>query len=348
MTASSFPLDWESRLYGPQRISAIVSTLAEEGIAAQDALAGTGLSSDMLYSTSTRVSYAQLMTVIRNGLRLSRDPDLAFRAGSRMHATAYGMYGYGLLSSPTFEQQIQFALKYDQVSGSVIRFLDFTREDRRAMLTMGVALTTDPTDPAYRFAMEFFGASQVRICCDLYGPDFKFLSKSFVYAAPENADRYSNYFGCPVLFGQPANRWEVDADWLARPSRMPDLVSYLMAGEFCQQFLTDMTHVGGVASQVRRALLEKSPRQFLTTEAMATELGMQVRTLRRRLEAEGTTYRELLAGVRKLLAIEYLRKTRMTTVEVASRLGYSDVSNFRNAFSRWTGHTPQYYRRGER
>ena len=121
-----------------------------------------------------------------------------------------------------------------------------------------------------------------------------------------------------------------------------------MAGEFCQQFLTDMTHVGGVASQVRRALLEKSPRQFLTTEAMATELGMQVRTLRRRLEAEGTTYRELLAGVRKLLAIEYLRKTRMTTVEVASRLGYSDVSNFRNAFSRWTGHTPQYYRRGER
>ncbi|MFD1709457.1 AraC family transcriptional regulator [Ottowia flava] len=325
-----------------------MATLAEEGVGAPEALSGTGLTPDMLYSTSTRVSYAQLLTVIKNGLRLSQDPDLAFRAGTRMHVAAYGMYGYGILSSPTLLEQIQFTLKYNQVTGSVIRLLNFAREEQLAWLTMGVALSTDPTDPVYRFALEFFSASQTRICRDLYGDEFSFQAVSFVYAAPPNAERYAGYLGCPVLFGQPVNRWDINPYWLDKPSRTPDAVSHLMAEEFCQQFLTDMSHVGGVASQVRRALLEKTPRQFLTTEAMAIELGMQVRTLRRRLEAEGTTYRELLAGVRKLLAIEYLRKTRMSTVEVASRLGYSDVSNFRNAFSRWTGHTPQYYRKGGR
>ena len=95
----------------------------------------------------------------------------------------------------------------------------------------------------------------------------------------------------------------------------------------------------------RRALLEKTPANFPTIDLMAEELGMQERTLRRRLEAEGTTYRELLAGARKLLAIDYLRANKLKTMDIATRLGYSDVANFRNAFYRWTGHTPRHYRK---
>ena len=71
---------------------------------------------------------------------------------------------------------------------------------------------------------------------------------------------------------------------------------------------------------------------------------MEPRTLRRRLEAQGTSYRLILAEVRRRLAIEYLRKTRMTTEEIASRLGYSEAANFRHAFARWTGKSPHDYR----
>ena len=79
---------------------------------------------------------------------------------------------------------------------------------------------------------------------------------------------------------------------------------------------------------------------------MAQTLALEPRTLRRKLEAQGTSYREILAEVRRTLAIEYLRKTRMTTEEIASRLGYSDSANFRHAFVRWTGKAPHEYRRG--
>lgn len=45
------------------------------------------------------------------------------------------------------------------------------------------------------------------------------------------------------------------------------------------------------------------------------------------------------------MAIEYLRHTRMTNEDIASRLGYSDAANFRHAFARWTGKSPSEYRR---
>ena len=77
---------------------------------------------------------------------------------------------------------------------------------------------------------------------------------------------------------------------------------------------------------------------------MADRLSIHPRALRRRLEAEGTSYRDLLAEVRARLAIEYLRQTAMTNEEIASRLGYSDAANFRHAFARWTGKSPSEFR----
>jgi AraC-like DNA-binding protein len=71
---------------------------------------------------------------------------------------------------------------------------------------------------------------------------------------------------------------------------------------------------------------------------------MHPRALRRRLETEGTSYRDVLAEVRMRLAIEYLRRTQMTHEEIASRLGYSDAANFRHAFLRWTGKSPSEFR----
>jgi len=77
---------------------------------------------------------------------------------------------------------------------------------------------------------------------------------------------------------------------------------------------------------------------------VAAALSMNTRTLRRRLDAEKTSYRKVLAEVRMQLAIGYLRKTLMTNDEIAARLGYSDAANFRHAFTRWTYKNPSDFR----
>ncbi|TMX45000.1 hypothetical protein DA100_04875 [Vibrio sp. Hep-1b-8] len=79
-------------------------------------------------------------------------------------------------------------------------------------------------------------------------------------------------------------------------------------------------------------------------ERLAVQFGCSERTLRRHLEQCCTSYQQLLNEVRADLAKEYLVGTRLTVEEIAFRLGYSDSANFRRAFKRWTGTTPQHFR----
>jgi AraC-like DNA-binding protein len=72
------------------------------------------------------------------------------------------------------------------------------------------------------------------------------------------------------------------------------------------------------------------------------------RTLRRRLEEEGTTYQRIVHELRRQIAVTYLRDSMMSVAEIAEMLGYTDISNFRRAFLGWTGQSPAGYRRSTR
>ncbi len=331
------------RLYSAERIAAVVDVLAEQGIAASRALRGADLSHAGLKSPSTRVSYRQIETVFRNAIELSKDPAIAFRAGQRMHVRAYGMYGYAFLSSPTRAEGIGFAAKYSRILGTVAD-LSFARDDDTAMLALEPLLSRNPLDEVYRFAIEFAFSAYQTLSQDLYGRSFRFSCLRMVYPSPQHAGSYKRFFTCPILFEQRGNELEFDVGWIDHPMVCPDPLTNVMAGEMCEQFLA-ATDQGGVAADVRRALVER-PGQFPCIEEMAVELSMHPSTLRRRLEAQHITYRQIVAEVRMKLAVEYLRRTRMTNEEIAARLDYSDAANFRHAFIRWTGRSPSDFRGG--
>jgi AraC-like DNA-binding protein len=73
-------------------------------------------------------------------------------------------------------------------------------------------------------------------------------------------------------------------------------------------------------------------------------LHMTPRTLHRRLLAEGTSYRALLESVLHTLATEHVKSGHFTMEEIAYRLGYTDLANFRRAFKRWESVPPSAYR----
>ncbi|MGB6055137.1 MAG: helix-turn-helix transcriptional regulator [Burkholderiaceae bacterium] len=88
----------------------------------------------------------------------------------------------------------------------------------------------------------------------------------------------------------------------------------------------------------------QSPGRFPEIDAVARQLHMTGRTLRRKLQAQGVSYQSILTDVRRQLALGYLRKTRMSVEDIAAALGFSDAANFRHAFKKWTGRTPGEYR----
>ncbi len=336
------PPDFQQCIYTPHRVSAVVAELVAQGGPAALALAGTGLDASQLESPATRISYRQIETVFRNGLRLSNDPMFVIRAAQRMHVTAYGMYGYAILSSRTPLESMDFGVKYHRIVGPVAD-IAYERDGATVVYVYEPLLWLDPADELYRVGVEFVMASHLTVMRDVHGKTFKPLRARLAYAAPPHGRRYRAALGCPVAFGQGRNELHFDAVWLDRPMPLADPVTHAFAHELCDQLLGELDRGAGVAPQVRRALFH-NPGKFPTIEAMAGELSMPAWALRRRLAGEGTSYRQLLDEIRKRLALEYLRKTQLTNEEISSRLGYSDVANFRHAFARWTGKSPSEFR----
>ncbi len=83
-----------------------------------------------------------------------------------------------------------------------------------------------------------------------------------------------------------------------------------------------------------------------TFACVAAKLGVSHRTLRRRLKAEGASYSKVLAMVRLEAARQCLANDNLTIDEIAYQLGYTEPTNFRHAFRRWTGRPPSAYRAG--
>ncbi|MCB1414501.1 MAG: AraC family transcriptional regulator [Xanthobacteraceae bacterium] len=337
---------FERCIYAPHSIAAIVAELAEQSIEPGAVLEGTNLVQSQLDSHTTKVSYRQIDLVVQRALKLTSDPAIALRAGERMHVTAYGMYGYALLSSATNDEARDFAARYIRVVGP---FCDFrvAAETSEAMAFVIEPLHwPDPADDRHRFAVEFALSAHLTATRDHVGSDFAFSRVMLDYPAPSYAEDYDRLFACPVQFDQRACGYEHEHGEFPR-RRLADPRTHAMAREMCEQLLEEVNQAGGVASDIRRILIEQ-PGRYPSIEAIAEKLEMYPRALRRKLEAEGTSYRDILAEVRMRLAIEYLRKTQMTNEEIAGRLGYSDAANFRHAFMRWTGKNPSDFRNAAR
>ncbi|WP_296227620.1 AraC family transcriptional regulator [Ralstonia sp. UBA689] len=334
----------KDKIYPPHKIAALVAAMAEEGIDATEVLSGTGITPKQLQSPAMRVSYRQTRQVFLNTLGLTSDPTCAFRAGGCMRVTAYGMYGYALLSSQSHRESLHFALKYHRVMGPVAN-MAYTEEGNDAVFIYTPLLAESPEDDLYRLTTEFQLASHRTFTLDLYGPSFRLSGVRLKYRAPKHAQAYTEFFGCPVLFGQEHNALRFDLGWMSEPMPYANPITNAMALEMCERSLAELSKTGSVAAEVYRVLFEQ-PGRFPNIDAIAEELETNARALRRRLADEQTSYRNILAEVRMRLAIEYLQNTDMTNDEIASRLGYSESANFRHAFSRWTQRTPSDYRNG--
>lgn len=95
---------------------------------------------------------------------------------------------------------------------------------------------------------------------------------------------------------------------------------------------------------VRQKLYQAIPSGEFSIEDIAQRLGISSRTLQRNLSSEGTKFNQELQTVQKLLALSYLKKSDISTDEVAYLVGYAEVSSFSRAFKKWTGKTISQYR----
>jgi AraC-like DNA-binding protein len=99
-----------------------------------------------------------------------------------------------------------------------------------------------------------------------------------------------------------------------------------------------------LAEQARAIVLHRlDNQQTAQIEVVADELGLSVRSLQRRLQAEDVTFREIIDYARRDIALRLIRTNQHNINEIAFVMGYDEPSSFRRAFKKWTGHNPKAY-----
>jgi AraC-like DNA-binding protein len=165
----------------------------------------------------------------------------------------------------------------------------------------------------------------------------------FSYPEPDYFARMRPVMPVPVYFDCAYNQMRFPVERMQYPLQFADPRLARMAADQCEQEMASIKLPPPLLGQVRRIILGGGGR-FPGVEEVAGELHMSSRTLKRKLQQLGTSYQEVLDGLRKGLAVEYLTQSEKTVDEIAMTLGYSDASNFARAFRRWTARSPSDYR----
>lgn len=152
------------------------------------------------------------------------------------------------------------------------------------------------------------------------------------------------YFGCRIRIGANCNRLTLHRGDLDRPfvSYNAELLEILTPA--LDQSLDEQKHSLSITEMVKWIMKRSLTAGRPDIQTVASELGMSDRTLQRRLNDEGTSFKHLLTQVRHNLAREYLADPSFDIKEVAFMIGYEDQNSFYRAFRIWEGDTPANWR----
>lgn len=154
-----------------------------------------------------------------------------------------------------------------------------------------------------------------------------------------------HFFPCPVEYGQPVNSVTFSARHLESElvRDEDDLNEFLKLAPY-YMVIEPQASTLSITHRIRSILGSDFRREMPSFEELTSLLNMSPRTLRRRLEKEGTSYQRIKDNARRDMAISMLSRDGLTVSEVAEQVGFSDPSAFHRSFKKWTGQSPGSYR----
>jgi AraC-like DNA-binding protein len=204
-------------------------------------------------------------------------------------------------------------------------------------------LTPERDHPARVFAFEWLLRLLHSLACWLAGRGLALDAVLFPFARPPHADDYALVYTERSSFEGDCLVARFNPTLLDLPVRRDEaaLASFLEGapGRITTLYRRDRNMVLRVRDLLRSALPAN-----LAQDDVARRLHLSARTLHRRLEEEGSSFRAIKEAIRRDIALARLTKTRQPIAQVAADLGYADTSAFYRAFVAWTGMAPEKYR----
>jgi AraC-like DNA-binding protein len=257
---------------------------------------------------------------------------------SSQPAALHGL-GHAWLASDSHLDGLKRLVRYQRVISTTLNIQLEARAESYNLIFHATAFTTPPAPASIDAAL----ASFYRMCQITAGPDIRPLYVKTGHDDYGCSARFEAFFGTRITFGTDEICLCFDKKSLERElaTAHPELarVNDQMVIDYLKHFdKTDTT------TQVRAHIIEQLPNGLPHQERIAHLLNLSLRNLQRKLQVDGTSFKEIMDETRKDLAIQYLKGSERSIMEISFLLGFSESSNFSRAFRRWTGDSPQHYR----
>ncbi|XOZ33634.1 AraC family transcriptional regulator [Halomonadaceae bacterium KBTZ08] len=301
-------------------------------------LATFSLDPRILDDSNHRLAVTTYEAMLEHGEVILADPDIGLHVGERIKPGQYGALGYSIMNCATLEQGALRHMRYENLVSTIARTRYLTNQDP-ARLVWDVG-----ERQVCRHFAEAIVASWVAFTRWITGRDLAPECIMFRHPGPTDTAAHERLFQCPVYFGQPQVEVRFPQQYLdiRLPLHDPWIVSMMDA--YAEKQVREIESVDDVVSEARTLITERLKGGELSLAALAGQLGLSGRQLQRRLRESGLSYQSLVDDTRRTLALNFIMDARLSVLDVAFLVGFSDASAFQRAFRRWTGVRPGEYR----
>jgi AraC-like DNA-binding protein len=302
----------------------------------------SGLDRSLLDDPNARLDLPAYDRLQELALDFTGDPALGLHMGDSQSLSAFQVVGYLASHCRTIREGLDVFFRYHRIVSDCPASYLMARGDD-SVLIYNFPRTTPRCS---RLRAEFGMTRLLRIAQMFLRVGKTPRQVWFEHGAPAYADEYTRIFGdCEVRFLQPTTSLVMPTAALdtVQLHPNPQLFQVLKAQADAQLSALD-AGTQGLAQRIHQLVVHHFTDMEPDMETMARRLGMSARSLRRRLQEEGTSFSDVVARAMGELSCNVLREHNTTIQEAAFRLGFSEVSSFHRAFKRWTGMTPKQFR----
>lgn len=319
----------------------IVTECARHGVSQEKLLLEAGVATDSIPSASGQIPLDKMHTLWESAILLTRDDMFALHAAEGVPFGAYRVLDYLLAASSTPWDALARSTRCFPLMNNTFRLSLCSYRD------MAYLELHNPDDPKYmpRPYIEYIFINylvRIRLVTQMH---WKPVEVHVTYGKPNVSTEYERIFGGRVLFRQAVNRMVLPRNLMEMPHPTADPELCELLEDHARQKMKDPAFGKDWVANIHHALAYNLEAGDVTLVLLARQLGKSCRSLQREIRAHGLSFRELLDCVRQERAFVLLRKQGVSIHEVASDLLFSDASSFSHAFQRWTGQSPQQYRK---
>ncbi|ARO54936.1 AraC family transcriptional regulator [Methylorubrum zatmanii] len=323
----------------PGVAKAVYLTLVELGANLDELLAEAGLDPRTFDGGRTPVPYASLGRLIALGAERTGCHHLGLLVGQRATLASLGLLG--------------LLMRHSDTIGGALRALEAHAGVRNWGAVVGLDIDSEVAVLSYcpygseaestALQSERALATITNVVRALGSSDAALLEVLLPRSAPRDTAPYISFFRAPVRYDQETAALVFPTLLLERRIKGADPAARGRVEDRIRKLEAEQPST--LKDKLREYLQAQVMRQRCKAAHVARLRLVPPRTLRRRLKAEGTTFKQIANEAQFSVAKQLLANTRMSMAQISAALDFSEPAAFSHAFRRWSGFAPSTWRR---